>query len=118
MEEPRRAGPLVPEDDLDSAKKELLLTLENRLAKNGRGSFVGLDEGLGVITGDYLKFAELVRGGNWGEVYQQVAELASGCLWLMATTEAMHTRDLARTTEAGRTKAAEPDPGNKSSPKS
>ncbi len=103
----------VPDDDLDSAKKELLLSLEKRVADRGRESFAGKDEGLGVITGDYFKLVEVMRGGDFGFIYQQASELAGSCLWLMATIEAMHTRDLARQTEAGRKKAGEPDPGPK-----
>ena len=102
--------PPVPDDDLDSAKKELLLSLEKRLAKNGRESFAGKDEGLGVITGEFFKLVEAARSDNFGLIYQQASELAGNCLWLMATIEAMHTRELARKTQAGRKKAEDPEP--------
>lgn len=107
MSDPLPIRPSVPDDDLDSAKKELFDNLEKRLKECGRDGYSGKVEGFGDITLKYQALMEVIPSNDYGRVYQEVSNLAVGCIWLMATIEAMHTQELARKTEGNRKKAAE-----------
>lgn len=72
---------------LEAAASAVRSAVLKRIAKHGRGLFVGKMEGLGVVTEEYHELIDACRSNNLRDVRDEAMDVAVGALWLYASID-------------------------------
>ena len=78
--------PEIPTGIIEAETLSIIDAVNRRIAKHGRGAFVGPHEGLGVIMEEVHELVDAVKANDPDEVEKEAQDILVGCLWLIASS--------------------------------
>ena len=75
----------VEQEKIDVATQNVLNMLDYRLGQNGRGSYIGPHETLGMVTEEYDELKDAVRSNDPQEVEKELIDIAVACIFGIAS---------------------------------